>query len=185
MTLRAVPTASNDKHEIAPKLRMPEETDGAAIWRLISESGSLDENSMYCNLLQCTHFASTCAVAELDGEIVGWVSGYIPPEQPDTLFIWQVCVSARARGLGLGKKLIQTVLARDVCKKVNQLQSTITDDNDASWALFGSIAKKFDAELTRDVHFHNEKHFDGAHDTEHLVCIGPFEREAAALRSAA
>lgn len=166
-------------------MRRPQDADGAAIWELISEVGSLDENSMYCNLLQCTHFASTCAVAEADGEIVGWVSGYIPPENDDTLFIWQVCVSEKARGCGLAKRLIQAVLARKVCKDVTRIQSTITDDNDASWALFGAIAKRLDADLTREAHFEEEEHFSGAHDTEHLVSIGPIDRDCVDLRSAA
>lgn len=166
-------------------IRRPKDADGAEIWRLVSDSGALDENSMYCNLLQCTHFASTCAVAELDGEIVGWVSGYIPPEHPDTLFIWQVCVSSKARGRGLAKRLISAVLRRKVCANVARIHTTITDDNEASWALFGSMARELETEMNRSEHFEEEVHFDGAHETEHLVSIGPFERESAIVRSAA
>ena len=44
----------------------------------------LDENSMYCNLVQCEHFSETCVIAELDGVIVGWISAFIPPDAPDT-----------------------------------------------------------------------------------------------------
>src|SRR5690606_23617577 len=63
-------------------LRPPQLEDGAAVWELIRACGPLDDNSMYCNFLQCDHFADTCVVAELDGEIVGWVSGYILPAEP-------------------------------------------------------------------------------------------------------
>jgi L-2,4-diaminobutyric acid acetyltransferase len=73
-----------------PELREPTSEDGAAVWQLIKDCAPLDRNSLYCNLLQCDHFASTCVAAELDGDIVGWVSGYIVPDSPDTLFIWQV-----------------------------------------------------------------------------------------------
>lgn len=167
------------------RIRVPRREDGAGVWRLIRETESLDDNSMYCNLLQCTHFASTCALAEINGEIVGWMSGYIPPETPDTLFVWQICVSGKARGQGLAKRLIRAVLARNACARVRRIQSTITDANDASWALFGSIAEALDTDMERKAHFRRDEHFDGLHDTEFLVTIGPFEREALSVRSAA
>lgn len=181
-------------HLVSPKItrqsdgitiREPTEADGAEIWHLVKASGTLDENSMYCNLLQCTHFSSTCALAEHDGEAVGWVSGYIPPEDPECLFIWQVCVREDARGRGLGKRLIRDVLARRVCRDVRHVNTTITDDNSASWSLFGKLAESLDADLERSEHFEEEAHFDGRHATEHLVSIGPFKPLRRMLQSAA
>ena len=166
-------------------IREPTEGDGAEIWHLVKELGSLDENSMYCNLLQCTHFSSTCALAERDGEAVGWVSGYIPPEDPECLFVWQVCVREDARGKGLGKRLIRDILARKHCREITHVNTTITDDNAASWALFGKLAKSLDADLERTEHFEEEAHFDGHHATEHLVSIGPFKPPRRALQSVA
>src|SRR3546814_20772399 len=63
----------------------------------------LDTNSLYCNLLQCTHFAETCVLAERDGEISGWISGYRLVHDPEAMFVWQVAVHERARGRGLGE----------------------------------------------------------------------------------
>lgn len=166
-------------------IRAPRREDGAGVWALVQDTAGLDDNSMYCNLLQCTHFAATCALAEIDGEVVGWMSGYIPPETPDVLFVWQVCVSERARGQGLARRLIASVLTRDVCAGVRVVHSTITKDNAASWALFGSIAESLDADLNRQPHFKRDDHFDGQHETEYLVSIGPFERTALPLRNAA
>lgn len=169
----------------AISIRAPRREDGAAVWQLVADTTALDDNSMYCNLLQCSHFASTCAVAEMDGEIVGWLSGYIPPEHPDAYFVWQVCVAEAARGKGLAKRLINAVLARKVCGAVCTVQSTITSDNKPSWALFGSIAETLDADLVRQPHFKRDTHFAGKHETEFLVTIGPFERAALPVRSAA
>lgn len=166
-------------------IRAPRQEDGADVWKLIQDTDSLDDNSMYCNLLQCSHFASTCALAEMEGQVVGWISGYIPPEHPDTFFVWQVCVAKAARGRGLAKRLVADVLRRDVCDGVTRVQSTITQENKPSWALFGSIAESLDAELARKPHFKRDDHFAGLHDTEFLVTIGPFEREALPVRSAA
>lgn len=171
------------KDDIA--IRMPSERDGSEIWRLVKVSGMLDENSMYCNLLQCTHFASTCALAERGGEIIGWVSGYIPPEHPERLFVWQVCVSKSERGRGLSGRLIRDVLERDACSDITRLDTTITDDNDASWSLFRKVARSLEADLYRSEYFEKETHFDGRHQTEHLVSIGPFNIGQATVRTAA
>ncbi len=164
-------------------IRAPRGTDGAAIWSLIQSQPSLDDNSLYCNLLQATHFAGTCALAEQDGVIVGWLSGYIPPEQQGTLFVWQVCVSPAAQGQGLGRRLIADVLSRAACRRVTMLECTITDDNEPSWALFMSIARRLGAQLTQAEHFVRDDHFAGHHPSEFAVRIGPFDPERSARLS--
>ncbi len=79
-----------------PALRKPAAKDGAEIWKLVRACSPLDENSMYCNLLQCDHFADTCVLADLSQEVVGWVSAYVMPNAPDTLFVWQVDLKDKA-----------------------------------------------------------------------------------------
>ena len=143
---------------------------GAAIWELVRDCKPLDENSMYCNLVQADHFADTCVVAELDDDIVGWISGHLIPSQ-EALFVWQVAVSAKARGLGLGKTMLRHLTARDVCKGTTELKTTITRDNKASWGLFRSFARDIGGALDDEPHFEREEHFDGRHSTEHLVTI--------------
>ena len=169
------PRAQNGQ---AVTFRRPRKADGARIWALIKSIEALDDNSMYCNLLQCSHFASTCALAEIDGRPVGWISGYLPPEQPHTLFVWQVAVHPDARGRGVAKRLVHELLKRKACRQVRHIHSTITRDNAASWALFRAVADDLDAPLADDAHFEREAHFGGRHATEHLVEIGPFERIA-------
>lgn len=170
MTDHAIPM-KKAKGADGVKFRKPTKEDGSDVWRLIADSGKLDENSMYCNLLQCDHFSDTCIIAELDGEIIGWISGYLPPDDDTTFFVWQVAVSEKARGRGVAKRMLKELMRRKECQKVERLQTTITKDNDASWALFRSFARSCDAELTDEVHFHEEAHFDGEHDTEHMVTI--------------
>src|SRR3546814_7010756 len=87
-------------------------TDTLFPYTTLFRSAALDDNSLYCNLLQCSHFAGTCALAEIDGRAVGWISGYLPPEKPDTLFVWQVAVHPEARGRRVGKRLIRELLRR-------------------------------------------------------------------------
>lgn len=155
-------------------IRKPVPEDGPAVHRLIAACPPLDTNSLYCNLLQCSHFAETCAVAERSGEIMGFVSGYVKPNDPQTLFIWQVAVSEAARGLGLARALILHILARPVCRAVNRIETTITGDNDASWAMFGSLARSLSAPSSRSPLFDRDIHLEGRHPSEHLLRIGPF-----------
>jgi L-2,4-diaminobutyric acid acetyltransferase len=151
--------------------RKPEAADGAAIWSLVKDCKPLDENSMYCNLLQCDHFRDTCVVVERGGEVLGWVSGYVPPAEPESFFVWQVAVSAEARGLGLGKRMLSHLVNRDEVGDIDQLKTTITKSNEASWGLFRSFARAMGGELTHEAHFTRDEHFDGQAATEHMVTI--------------
>ncbi|WP_425099271.1 diaminobutyrate acetyltransferase [Tropicibacter sp. S64] len=164
-----------DLSDTAPKgtltFRKPVREDGAAIWSLIGDCKPLDENSMYCNLLQADHFRDTCIVAEMDGEIVGWVSGYLLPHDAETLFVWQVAVSETARGRGVGGRMLSALFERVEKDGVRRIQTTITRDNDASWALFTGFADRQDALISDEAHFTRDTHFDGNHDTEHMVTI--------------
>ena len=153
-----------------PRLRKPLATDGAAIWELVKSCKPLDENSMYCNLVQADHFKDTCVVAELDGEVVGWISGHMIPSE-DALFVWQVAVGEKARGMGLGKSMLLELIERDACDDATSLKTTITRDNVASWALFRGFARTIGGTLSDEPHFKRDTHFEGRHDTEHLVSI--------------
>jgi L-2,4-diaminobutyric acid acetyltransferase len=178
-------TSSRRSPQPTVAIRPPRASDGAAVWRLIRDTDALDDNSLYCNLLQCSHFSATCAVAEMQSEVVGWMSGYVPPDKPDTLFVWQICVGEQARGRGLARRLIADVLARPESAEVQHIECTITADNAASWGLFEAIARQLGARLARRTHFSRDVHFDGLHDSEFQVTIGPFDKDAAAVSIAA
>lgn len=164
-----------------PTLREPAPEDGADIWELVQSCKPLDENSIYCNLIQCDHFRETCIVAELGGEIVGWVSAYILPYDPETLFVWQVAVSEKARGLGLGTEMLSELLNRKNCADVSRLQTTITADNEPSWALFRKFAEAQGAKPDVRAYYTQALHFRERQSTEHLVTfdLGKRMRKAA------
>jgi len=160
-------------------LRPPTPNDGASVFRLIGRCPPLDTNSMYCNLLQCTHFAGTSVTAvhtdDTKEELVGFISAYLIPEREDTLFIWQVAVDERARGSGLAGNMLQHILDRQLCSQITHLETTITESNKASWALFESLANKLETRLQKSTMFDRDKHLAGEHDTEFLARIGPFQ----------
>src|SRR5690606_13699522 len=156
----------------------PRPEHGAAVHDLVAACPPLDRNSLYANLLQCSHFAPTCAIARQGDEVVGWISGYLPPGEPATWFLWQVAISPTMRGQGLAQRLITNILGRPACAGVRFIETTITPDNEASWRLFRGVAKSLGASMTHEVGFDRDQHFAGRHDTEMLVRIGPFDTPA-------
>ncbi|MCJ2180699.1 diaminobutyrate acetyltransferase [Novosphingobium album (ex Hu et al. 2023)] len=154
-------------------MRSPTAEDGPAVTALIAASPPLDPNSAYCNLLQCSDFAGTCVVAECEGRIAGWISGYRPPSHPERFFVWQVAVSASARGRGLGGRMLDWLIAQPAVHDATTLTTTITENNPASWALFTAFARRHGAELTKSERFTRDAHFSGAHDTEWQASIAP------------
>lgn len=162
------------------QMRRPTANDGHAVHELIGRCPPLDPNSIYCNLLQCTHFSETCVLATSSGAgssneaVMGFVSAYLIPKQPEALFVWQVAVAPEARNRGLGRRMLMDLLGRPVCEPVRYLKTTITETNDASWSLFEALARRFQAPLERQPLFDRERHFHGAADSETLVTIGPF-----------
>lgn len=155
------------KHDVV--LRHPVLEDGTAVFDLVDACKPLDLNSHYLYLLQCSHFAPTCVIATLNSEVVAWVSGYIPPKQADTFFVWQVAVGEKARGLGLGKRLINWVVAQQ--SGIAKIHTSITPDNAASWGLFKSLARDWGSHLSSRDWFEEQSHFGGRHNTEVLVEI--------------
>lgn len=153
--------------------RPPRPADGPAVSALIAASPPLDRNSAYCNLLQCTHFAEYCIVAERGGELLGWVSGYRPPSNPVDFFVWQVAVAAAARGQGLARKMIARLLDRPSAASATHLITTVTADNAPSRAMFAGLARQWGVPVKETPLFEREAHFAGAHDTEWQLRIGP------------
>jgi len=159
--------------DIKAQLRVPSPEDGVAVNQLVERCTPLDPNSLYCNLLQCSHFANTSVAAFLKGELVGFISGYCVPERVNTLFIWQVAVDESARGLGLAGKMIASLLERESCKSVDFIETTITEENQASWRLFEGVARRLKVELNRSIMFDKAAHLNNEHASEVLVTIGP------------
>ncbi|MFE2045269.1 diaminobutyrate acetyltransferase [Streptomyces sp. NPDC059477] len=153
----------------------PSVADGAALWRLAKESGNLDLNSSYAYLLWCRDFAGTSAVARAqDGTPVGFVTGYLRPDRPGTLLVWQVAVHTAHRGRGLAARLLDALTARIASEHpITTVETTITPGNTASEQLFASYADRHDAPVEREVLFGAGLFPDGPHDPEVLYRIGP------------
>lgn len=155
-----------------PVLRRPTVEDGAAMWRIARDSEELDLNTSYAYLLWARDFAATSVVATLDEEPVGFVSGYVRPDDPRTFMVWQVAVDASARGKRLGRTMLDFLVADGA---VDALETTITADNAASIALFTSFGNAHGASVESSALFTAEMFPDG-HDAELLFRIAPLSR---------
>ncbi|MFF7880578.1 diaminobutyrate acetyltransferase [Streptomyces sp. NPDC020794] len=157
------------------RIDRPKVADGAALWRIAKDSGTLDLNSSYSYLLWCRDFAGTSAVArDADGVPVGFVTGYVRPERPGTLLVWQVAVDAAHRGRGLAAALLDGLTARVTEQRtITAVETTITPGNTASERLFTSYARRHGASVEREVLFETGQFPDGPHDPEVLYRIGP------------
>jgi L-2,4-diaminobutyric acid acetyltransferase len=162
---------------VAVACRKPTLADAAAIHALVAASKPLDLNSPYAYMLLATHFGDTCAVAERGGELLGFVSGYLKPADPAVLFIWQVAVSDKARGQGVGKRLLREVLSRPICFPVRHLETTVTPSNQASRALFASLARDHGASCAESILFRSDDFGPERHEEEKLLRIGPLRTD--------
>jgi len=148
----------------------PTTDDGSALWRIARDSQILDLNSPYSYLLWCRDFADTSAVARHEGEPVAFVTGYLRPGRPGTLFVWQIAVDDAHRGRGLAGALLDALTARTAATSV---ETTITPDNAASRALFEAYARRHGADVERTVLFDGSAFPGAGHEPEVLHRISP------------
>ncbi|KGM13228.1 diaminobutyrate acetyltransferase [Cellulomonas bogoriensis] len=175
-------TTDTDDTDSETVISRPTMSDGAVMWRVARDSRTLDLNSSYSYLLFCHDFAETCRIATVGGEPAGFVLGYRRPTRPDHLFVWQVAVDQAHRGRGVSSRLLDS-LVHDVdpasgLPPVRFVETTITDDNTASRALFAAFARRWGTGL-EEVPLMTAAHFPDGHDAEPLHRIGPFAPEQA------
>jgi L-2,4-diaminobutyric acid acetyltransferase len=155
-------------------IREPNIKDGLAIYRLVKKTQVLDVNSSYLYNLIGEHFSKTSLVVTVDEQIVGFISGYFLPEEPSTLFVWQVGVDSSMRGKGLAKKLVRGVIEKHK-DRVKTLHTTISPSNIPSNRLFQAIAKEYETTINEEV-FLNKEDFEEGHEEEILKIIPIKER---------
>jgi L-2,4-diaminobutyric acid acetyltransferase len=169
------------------RFRRPTPRDGRALWRLAGAVG-LDLNSPYAYVLWGDRFAGSSLVAVTDGGllgagadatgIVGFVTGFHPPADPDALFVWQIGVAAPARGTGIGGRMLDDLISRTGAR---WLEATVTPSNGASAALFRSVATRHETQV-EEVLVYPEDMFPDGHEPEVRFRIGPLDRDLTATQ---
>lgn len=155
--------------------RAPSVADGARLWEIARDTEVLDLNSTYAYVLWTAEFSKASVVAEVDGTVVGFVTGFIRPSEPDTIFVWQVGVDASQRGKCLAARMLHALLDR-LQHTVVRLRTTISPDNEASQKLFASVARDRGMELRKDDYLSAADLGEG-HEPEDLYTIAAADDE--------
>lgn len=165
------PQPTNDPTPKEHSCRQPTIADGIRMWKIARDSRALDLNSGYSYLLWCRDFHDTSTVAEIDGRVVGFVTGFVRPRDVETVFVWQVAVDASARGQGVAADMLDNLLDHLALQGITRLETTIAPENTASIALFTALARnRYSAITTRELFTPN--HFPDGHGAEELYVIG-------------
>ena len=120
----------------------------------------------------CRDFGATSVVAESNGTLVGFITGYVRQDAPDTLFVWQVAVDASQRGKGVGVSMLHRLLDDLASRGVTRLETTVSPDNPASIAMFTKLARQREVPITKQTLF-EAGDFPDAHEAEDLYIVGP------------
>lgn len=147
--MRPYPTSTTPRSLSTIVYRRPRVTDGTRIHQIADDSAVLDTNPPYAYVLWCHDFAQTSLVADIDGRTIGFVTGYLRPEDPSVVMVWQVAVDADARGQGIAAGLVHRLFDAVEPRGAVTMQTTISPDNQASQRLFASVAHDRDLNLTR------------------------------------
>ncbi|WP_187359872.1 diaminobutyrate acetyltransferase [Chitinolyticbacter meiyuanensis] len=153
------------------RLRSPNLEDGIAIHQLIASCPPLDLNSVYAYLIQAMHHAPTCVVAEGENGLAGYLSAYLHPRQPRTLFIWQLAVSSAWRGDGLALAMLRHLVGRG--QNLRWLETTITPSNTASLAVFRALARQLEIGIEPVSELSGSLFPESGHPPETLYRLGP------------
>ena len=154
-------------------LKKPDEQDAAGMWSLVKNIPNLDLNSLYSYLMLCSHFRDTCVVAKMDDEVVGFVTAFVSPEDPSTLFIWQLAVHPKSRKTGLATQMVQELLQRPDTESVRYVEATVTPSNNPSSGFFKNIADLYQSPCDVREKFPPHLFGDTHHERELLYRIGP------------
>lgn len=145
------------------------------MFQIVEDSGVLDVNSPYSYLMWGKYYRDTSCLAVLDQKVIGFVTGFIQPETPDTIFVWQVAIDLNYRGYGLGTKLLEALLLQVKDKNIAFLEATVTPSNIPSSKLFHKIAKNHGTNCTVKPCFHSEQFPDKQTEEELTHRIGPLK----------
>lgn len=136
-------------------------------------------NSRYTYFLLARDFSDTCVVAEHNGKIVGFSSGYVSPSRTDTFFNWETVVHKDYRGNNLQKQMLLHQLRNT---KVEYFEGTINPSNKVSENNFFELAELLNTRCQKKVLFKEKDFENDGHEAEILCRIGPLKKLQTQIR---
>lgn len=165
----------NDKTTLYFKIRNVTIEDISEVYKmLVANRPYVGLNSRYTYFLLARDFSDTCVVAEHEGKIVAFSTGYVPPNRRDTFFNWETVVKRGYRGYSLQKRLL---LHQIKMANAKYFEGTVNPSNDASKRNFTKLATMLKTEIETKVLFSEEDFGNDGHEAEVLYRIGPISQE--------
>jgi L-2,4-diaminobutyric acid acetyltransferase len=130
-------------------------------------------NSRYTYFLLAKDFSDTCVVAEHNGKIIAFSSGYVPPSRPNTFFNWETVVHRDYRGNNLQKRML---LHQIKTTNVKYFEGTVNPSNKVSQTNFCELSKLLNTKCEKRVLFNEEDFENDGHEAEVLYRIGPISQ---------
>lgn len=123
---------------------------------------------------------NTTRVVHHEGEVAAFISGYIRPDAPDTLMIWQQVISPAFRGTGLGIELLQAVADPLIRNSAIQfVEATVSAVPSPPARTLEKLGASHGAPLNSTELFPSSMFPDPEHDPEILVRVGPIDTATA------
>lgn len=99
----------------------------------------LEPYPMHIYKIMFRYFGETCLVMELDGDLAGFVLGFLSQKHDHRYFLWQIGVDPRLQGSGIGKKVLTELEKRLRRKQVKRIELTVDLENIPSRKLFEAL----------------------------------------------
>jgi L-2,4-diaminobutyric acid acetyltransferase len=161
----------SDSKELDFKIRNVKLEDVKEVYKLlVANRPYVGLNSRYTYFLLAKDFSDTCVVAEYDGKIIAFSSGYVPPSRRDTFFNWETVVHRDYRGHGLQKRML---LHQIKTANAKYFEGTVNPSNEVSKRNFCEVAEMLNAKCQKRVLFKEEDFENDEHEAEVLYRIGP------------
>ncbi len=164
----------NKKSEFIITIRKVTVNDIKEVYKLLVQNRPyVGLNSRYTYFLLARDFSDTCVVAEHEGNIIGFSSGYVSPSRSDTFFNWETVVHKDYRGNSLQKKMLLYQIKN---AKVDYFEGTINPSNKVSENNFFELAEVLNTKFQKRILFKEEDFEKDGHEAEILCRVGPIPK---------
>jgi L-2,4-diaminobutyric acid acetyltransferase len=163
-----------DKENLNFKIRNVKVEDIKEVYKLlVANRPYVGLNSRYTYFLLAKDFSGTCVVAEYEGKIIAFSSGYVPPSRRDTFFNWETVVHRGYRGHNLQKHML---LHQIRITNAKYFEGTVNPSNKISKRNFLELADLLNTKCEMRTLFNEEDFENDEHEAEILYRIGPISK---------
>lgn len=131
------------------EFRQAEVSDAPSIQSLMKPFKELSLYSEFCCSILIDHYKESTIVATYEGSVVGFAMAHPDESDPEALYLWQVIVAPRFRGLGIMTQLLQNLVDDHQGRELKALVHT--ENKMMTKALF-KFAKKHDFQIDKSIY---------------------------------